>query len=64
MMTDADLDAKRTPLVIGSNSFPAGLVFDSRVYSPIGEVSPARATDSGASAMQHMAVMKAFTVTQ
>ena len=64
VMTDADLEAKRTPLVVGTNSFPAGLVFDTRVYSPLSEVAPARSTDSGASAMQHMAVMKAFTISQ
>jgi endonuclease/exonuclease/phosphatase family metal-dependent hydrolase len=64
VMTDADFEAKRTPLVVGTNSFPAGLVFDTRVYSPLIEVAPAQLGDSGASQMQHMAVMKAFTVTE
>ena len=63
VMTDADLDAKRTPLAIGANSFPAGLVFDSRVYSPLADVAPVKANDSGASNMQHMGVIKAFTIT-
>lgn len=63
-MNDADLEAKRVPVVIGARSFPAGLVFDTRVYSPLSDVAPARQSDSGASAMQHMAVIKAFTVTE
>ena len=34
------------PVVIGSNTFPNGLVFDSRVYSPLSEVSPIQQGDS------------------
>ena len=64
VLNDADLEAKRVPVVVGSNTFPAGLVFDTRVYSPLSEVAPARQADSGASAMQHMAVVKAFTVSE
>lgn len=62
VIPDADLNARKTTLVIGSNSFPNGLVFDSRVYSPLSQVAPVLASDSGAPAMQHMAVMRAFLI--
>jgi endonuclease/exonuclease/phosphatase family metal-dependent hydrolase len=48
------------PVVIGSRTFSSGLVFDSRVYTPIAEVAPVTAADSGASNMQHMGVVKDF----
>ena len=69
VIPDADLNALKTPLVIGSNTFPNGLVFDSRVYTPLSEVPPVRVTDSDrfypsgvATNMQHMAVMRAFLI--
>lgn len=58
----SSLAALSTPLVIGSNSFANGLVFDSRVYNPLSAVSPVLAGDSGATNMQHMAVMRAFLI--
>jgi endonuclease/exonuclease/phosphatase family metal-dependent hydrolase len=57
VMMDRDLRALQTPVVIGGNRFPAGLVFDSRVYTPLADVAPAMMTDSGAVNMQHMAVV-------
>jgi hypothetical protein len=48
--------------VIGSSIFPAGLVADTRVYSPISEISPALSSDSGATNMQHMGVIKDFLI--
>jgi endonuclease/exonuclease/phosphatase family metal-dependent hydrolase len=54
------LNSNRVATVVGSRSFPNGLVFDSRTYSPLGDVSPVLATDSGLA--QHMAVMKDFRV--
>ena len=62
VMPGPGLAAWSTPLVIGSNTFPNGLVFDSRDYSPLAEVSPVQLGDSGATGMQHMAVMRAFLV--
>jgi endonuclease/exonuclease/phosphatase family metal-dependent hydrolase len=59
---DYDLAALQTSVVIGGSIFPNGLVADTRVYSPISELSPALATDSGASNMQHMAVVKDFLI--
>jgi endonuclease/exonuclease/phosphatase family metal-dependent hydrolase len=56
------LFALQVPTVIGAASFPAGLVFDSRVYTPLTDVAPVLATDSAASNMQHMAVIKDFHI--
>ncbi len=62
VMPDPDLEARKTPLVIGSQTFTNGLVFDSRVFNPLSAVAPVLSTDSGASGMQHMAVMRAFLI--
>jgi endonuclease/exonuclease/phosphatase family metal-dependent hydrolase len=43
-----------------SHSFLNGLVFDSRVYSPLGDVAPVQFGDS--SNAQHMAVLKDFKI--
>lgn len=57
LMMNAALRATMTPVVIGANSFPNGLVFDSRVYTPLADVAPALVTDSAALNMQHQAVV-------
>ncbi|AKJ07541.1 endonuclease/exonuclease/phosphatase family metal-dependent hydrolase [Archangium gephyra] len=62
VLVDSDLRAYQTSTVIGSSSFSAGLVVDTRVYSPLSDISPALSTDSGATNMQHMAVIKDFVV--
>ncbi|HZI16296.1 MAG TPA: endonuclease, partial [Myxococcus sp.] len=62
VLVDADLRQYQVPTVIGGSTFSSGLVLDSRVYSPIGEISPAMSSDSGASSMQHMGVVKDFRV--
>lgn len=58
VMLDGELKALQTPVTIGAASFPAGLVFDSRVYAPLADVSPVLVGDSGAVNMQHMGVVK------
>jgi endonuclease/exonuclease/phosphatase family metal-dependent hydrolase len=58
VMLDGDLNARQIPVVIGANSFPGGLVFDSRLYTPLADVSPVLMTDSAALNMQHMGVVK------
>jgi hypothetical protein len=45
---------------MGTRFFPNGLVFDSRVYSPLSDVSPVQFADS--SICQHMAVLKDFLI--
>lgn len=57
---DEDLHARQVPVVIGAAQFDAGLVFDSRVYVPLSDVSPVFASDSAATNMQHMGVVKDF----
>jgi endonuclease/exonuclease/phosphatase family metal-dependent hydrolase len=60
VLTSAGLRTLETPVVIGAAHFDAGLVVDTRVYTPIADLSPALMTDSGASGMQHMAVVRDF----
>lgn len=50
------------PVAMPSRTFPSGLVFDSRVYTPLTDVPPVLSTDSGASGMQHMGVVKDFSI--
>ena len=58
-----ELALNQVATVIGSHTFPQGLVFDSRVYMPLAEVSPVVSTDSGVAGMQHLAVVKDFRFT-
>ncbi|MCK8502447.1 lamin tail domain-containing protein [Myxococcus fulvus] len=62
VLVDSDLRPYQTAVVIGGSTFSNGLVVDTRVYSPIGEISPALSGDSGASGMQHMGVIKDFLI--
>jgi endonuclease/exonuclease/phosphatase family metal-dependent hydrolase len=62
VLVDSDLRPYQVATVIGASSFSAGLVADTRVYSPISEISPALSSDSGATNMQHMAVIKDFVI--
>lgn len=60
VLADADLNPLRTAVVVGGSTYPSGLVFDSRVYTPLTEAAPVQAGDSGAKGMQHMAVVRDF----
>jgi endonuclease/exonuclease/phosphatase family metal-dependent hydrolase len=62
VLADTDLAAYEVPVAIGSNAFQNGLVFDSRSYTPLSEVAPVQSGDSGATNMQHMAVVRDFSV--
>jgi endonuclease/exonuclease/phosphatase family metal-dependent hydrolase len=62
VLAGATLAKLQGPTVIGANSFPAGLVFDSRVYTPLTDVTPVMKFDSEAENMQHMPVVKDFAV--
>jgi endonuclease/exonuclease/phosphatase family metal-dependent hydrolase len=62
VLVDSDLRQYQVATVIGASTFSAGLVADTRVYSPISEISPALSSDSGATNMQHMAVIKDFLI--
>lgn len=60
LLADTEFDAFETPVVIGSQTFPNGLVVDTRVFEPIEDLAPALATDSAAPEMQHMSVVRDF----
>jgi endonuclease/exonuclease/phosphatase family metal-dependent hydrolase len=63
VLVDADLNQYKTATVLGgSRSYPAGLVLDSRVYTPLTEISPVLYGDSSAFNMQHMEVVRDFNV--
>jgi endonuclease/exonuclease/phosphatase family metal-dependent hydrolase len=62
VLAEPELDSLETPVKIGALSFAYGLVFDSRKFTPLNSVSPVLFGDSGASNMQHMAVVRAFAV--
>ena len=64
VLADADLRAYQVAVAIGAATYPDGLVFDSRVYTPLTDVAPVVAADSGAPSMQHMAVAKDFFITE
>ena len=50
------------PVVMPSRSYANGLVFDSRVYTSLTDVSPVVIGDSGVINMQHMAVVRDFRI--
>ncbi|MFO0740840.1 MAG: hypothetical protein U0270_33390 [Labilithrix sp.] len=62
VLVSRDLDALQVPAQLGGLTFPSGIVFDSRNFDPIGNVTPVRRGDSGASNMQHMAVARDFAI--
>jgi hypothetical protein len=62
VMPDPDLFALIVPVRVGANTYPNGLVFDSRVYTPLTDVPPVLVTDSTALNMQHMAVVRDFAL--
>ena len=64
--TSQNLKDLRTKVVIGEaqNLTARGLVFDSRVFTPLSAVPPVQKEDSGAEGMQHMAVVKDFAMSR
>ena len=62
VLADRDLHPLQVPVRIGSQTFPHGLVFDSRTYEPLAEVAPVKRGDSAGPNMQHMAVVRAFAI--
>lgn len=62
LLADADLAKLHVPAKVGPKSFAAGLVFDSRVYTPLTDVAPVEAADSAALNMQHMPVVRDFVL--
>lgn len=62
VLVSGGLQALETPVVLGSSTFDHGLVADTRVYSPISDIAPALASDSAATNMQHMAIVRDFAL--
>ncbi len=62
LFADFDLEPHHTAVAIGAQAFVNGLVFDSRVYTPLINVTPAEQGDSGAESMQHMAIVRDFAI--
>ena len=62
VLENSALDARRIPAVIGTTPFANGAVIDTRIYAPLTDIAPALMGDSGASGMQHMAVVKDFAL--
>jgi endonuclease/exonuclease/phosphatase family metal-dependent hydrolase len=62
LLARANLDARKTPVSIGAATFASGLVFDSRVYTPLADVAPVLAGDSATTGMQHMPVVRDFVL--
>lgn len=61
VLADPGLDALEIPVVIAAQTFEDGLVVDTRVYTPLSDIAPARLMDSDQSVvMQHMAVVRDF----
>lgn len=65
VLVNSDLNALKTTTTYGSYSYANGLVFDTRNFTQPqldANFSPALTTDSGASQMQHMGVVKTFII--
>ena len=65
MLPSFSLTNLQVPVVIGANSFPNGLVFDSTVYGnnyTLGAIPFVDIGDSHVPGMQHMAVIKNFLI--
>ncbi|MCS6901389.1 MAG: endonuclease, partial [Myxococcales bacterium] len=60
VLADPNLNMLATPVKIGAQVFPAGLVVDTRVYQPLEDLAPAQLGDSAATNMQHMGVVRDF----
>ena len=62
VLVNGKLEAFKTAVVIGTNTFAWGFVADTRTYNPIIDLSPALSTDSGADSMQHMGIVRDFSI--
>jgi endonuclease/exonuclease/phosphatase family metal-dependent hydrolase len=60
VLVSEGLHRRELPVHLGSQLFPSGLVFDTRVFTPL--PPPALVGDSAAVNMQHMAVVRDFVV--
>ena len=50
------------PTTLATSTYSWGAVIDTRLYTPVTDLTPALATDSAATGMQHMGVVKDFFI--
>ena len=62
VLASQSLDRHSVPVLLAGSRFPNGLVFDSRVFSPLAKCPPVQKGDSGVPFMQHMAVVRDFRI--
>jgi endonuclease/exonuclease/phosphatase family metal-dependent hydrolase len=62
VLTSAPLTKVEIPTIVAGQNFLHGLVFDSRTFTPLNDVPPVLAGDSGVPNMQHMAVVRDFLI--
>lgn len=60
VLVNRDLDQREVAVEIGGDTFPSGLVVDTRVFTPLEALAPAELGDSDATMMQHMAIVRDF----
>ncbi len=60
VVAERELAVLEVPVAVGGEEFPNGLVFDSRVFEPLGE--PVRRGDSERFQMQHMGVIREYAI--
>lgn len=62
VLASKTLDQHKVAVKIAGREFPNGLVFDTRVFTPLDLVPPAQKSDSALPMMQHMAVIRDFLI--
>ncbi|NOU34227.1 MAG: endonuclease/exonuclease/phosphatase family protein [Polyangiaceae bacterium] len=63
LLVDPQLKGRETPVKVKTNTFNTGLVFDTRTYTPLSDLMPPLlGTESVAANMQHMPVIRDFSV--
>ncbi|MEK7706343.1 MAG: endonuclease/exonuclease/phosphatase family protein, partial [Myxococcota bacterium] len=62
VLADKDLAPFEVSVSLGASWNAPGLVFDSRAFKTLDDVPPVQKGDSGAANMQHMAVVRQFTI--
>ncbi len=62
VLVDTELHPRQIATQLGRDAFAAGVVVDTRVFHPLEVIAPAQESDSSATNMQHMAVVKDFAI--
>jgi endonuclease/exonuclease/phosphatase (EEP) superfamily protein YafD len=62
LMPNQALEQKHSTLVLGGQSYPEGIVFDSHVFTPLSAVPPIQYDDTHNGNMDHDPVMKTFVI--